>query len=84
MSGTWWQIRQVLIVACVATLPLLAWRGTGIIAQTRRDRLAEAAYARGVEAQMDGRYDAAAAALAAGDRRVHRLGRCRVPARPHG
>jgi tetratricopeptide (TPR) repeat protein len=61
MSGTWWQIRQVLIVACVATIPLLVWRDTGAIAQTRRDRLAEAAYARGVAAQMDGRYDAAAA-----------------------
>lgn len=63
MSRTWWQIRQVLMVACVATIPLLAWRGTSVIAQMRRERLAQAAYARGVAAQMDGRYDAAAAAF---------------------
>jgi tetratricopeptide (TPR) repeat protein len=63
MSSTWWRVRQVLIVACVATIPLLAWRGTGVVAQTRRDRLAEAAYARGVAAQVDRRYDAAAAAF---------------------
>lgn len=63
MNKTWWQIRQVLIVACVATIPLLAWRGNDVIAQTRRDRLAEAAYARGVAAQMDRRYDEAATAF---------------------
>jgi tetratricopeptide (TPR) repeat protein len=63
MSRTWWQIRQVLIVACVVTTPLLAWRGSGVIAQTRRDRLAEAAYARGVAAQMDRRYEVAAVAF---------------------
>jgi tetratricopeptide (TPR) repeat protein len=63
MSKTWWQIRRVLIVACVATIPLLAWRGTAVIAQTRRERLAEAAYARGVAAQMDRRYDDAVAAF---------------------
>ena len=63
MSRTWWQIRQVLVVACVAAIPLLAWRVPGVIASIHRDRLAQAAYARGVAAQMDGRYDAAAVAF---------------------
>lgn len=58
-----WEARRWLIAGCVLTLPLVAVRAVGVAAEVARDRRAAAAYARGVQHQMEGRYDEAAAAL---------------------
>lgn len=63
MSAAWWRIRQWLIVACLAAIPVVAWRGTEVVADTRQDRLAAAAYQQGVAFQIERRYDEAAAAF---------------------
>ncbi len=57
------QIRRWLIAAClVASLPLVA-RATELVADMRRDRLAEATFQRGLELASQGRVDEAAAAF---------------------
>src|SRR5207245_9045787 len=55
--------RRVLLIACLLTVPAVAWRGADIAAAVARDRVAAAAYQRGVVLQNDGRYDEAAAAF---------------------
>jgi len=51
------------MVACGIAALIVAWRAPDIVAQLRRDRLAEALYLRGGELQMQGRYAEAAAAF---------------------
>jgi len=55
--------RRVLLIACLLTVPAVAWRGADVAAAMARDRVAAAAYQRGVVLQNDGRYDEAAAAF---------------------
>jgi tetratricopeptide (TPR) repeat protein len=59
------EARRWLITACVLALPLVAARAVGVAGEVARDRRAAAAYARGVQLQLEGRYDDAAAALRA-------------------
>ncbi len=63
MSTAWCRIRQWLVGACLAAVPMVVWRATEVVAETRQDRLAAAAYQQGVGFQMERRYDEAAAAF---------------------
>jgi len=65
MSAAWCRIRQWLLVACLAAVPMVVWRALEVVAETRQDRLAAAAYQQGVVFQMERRYDEAAAAFRA-------------------
>lgn len=57
------QIRRWLMAAClVASLPLVS-RANEVVADLKRDRLAEATYQRGLELASQGRFDDAAAAF---------------------
>jgi Flp pilus assembly protein TadD len=60
MSGAWWRIRQWLMIACLAAVPVAAWRGIEVVAEMRQDRLAAAAYERGVVFEFEGRFNEAA------------------------
>src|SRR5438093_12946903 len=55
--------RCILLIACLLTVPAVAWRGADVAAAVARDRVAAAAYQRAVVLQNDGRYDEAAAAF---------------------
>lgn len=55
--------RRALLIACLLTVPAVAWRGADVAAVVARDRVAAAAYQRGAVLQNDGRYDQAAAAF---------------------
>ncbi|OLD60687.1 MAG: hypothetical protein AUI83_01935 [Armatimonadetes bacterium 13_1_40CM_3_65_7] len=55
--------RRVLLIACLLTVPAVAWRGADVAAAVARDRDAASAYQRGVVLENDGRYDEAAAAF---------------------
>ncbi|HXF81992.1 MAG TPA: tetratricopeptide repeat protein [bacterium] len=59
----WLQVRRWLIAACALALPLVAIRAVEVAGDVRRDRRAASALARGVQLQLEGRYDEAAAAL---------------------
>lgn len=55
--------RRILLIACVLTLPAVAWRGAAVVAAVARDRAAAAAYQRGVTLQHEQQYGEAAAAF---------------------
>lgn len=55
--------RRILLIACLLTIPAVAWRGAGVAAAMVRERVANAAYQRGLALQQERRYDEAAAAL---------------------
>jgi len=62
MSAPWYWIRQWLVVACFAAVPMVVWRAGDVVAETRQDRLAAAAYQQGVALEVERRHAEAAAA----------------------
>src|SRR2546422_11719896 len=55
--------RLLLLIARLLAVPAVVWRGADVTAAVLRDRVATAAYQRGVALQSDRRYDEAAAAF---------------------
>jgi len=63
MNPVLWRTRRLLPIACLLAVPAVVWRGADVTAAVLRDRVATAAYQRGVALQSDRRYDEAAAAF---------------------
>jgi protein O-GlcNAc transferase len=57
------RLRVWSVGACLVTVPLVIWRGLGIVQEVSRNREAAAAYQRGLALQEERRYDEAAAAF---------------------
>jgi len=58
-----WRARLWLLAGCLAAVPAVALRGADVAAAVARDRVAAAAYQRGVALQHAQRYDEAATAF---------------------
>src|SRR2546428_13333351 len=63
MNPAFRQTRHVLLIACLLSVPAVVWRGADVAAAMGRERVAAAAYQRGVALQSERRYDEAAAAF---------------------